>query len=364
MCVIAVCEQTRPTDEQIDQFSRSNPTGAGIAWRETDSVTGEVWVRWVKGMPDRFPLVELKKLVREVPFPFVVHCRIPSVGGPAAELCHPFPLDQTAAAPFEGRTQKGVLFHNGTYSAWEAQVWDMAVKGRHTIPDVRWSDSRAMAWIASHLGAGVLKFFKEKIIVLTPSEVGCFAPGPLEYSWHAIAEGLWTSNLGWQNTSWTKEYDMTEWYEREYPGAHTHGWGPQSRVMGPVEPKALTTLKKGDAEVSPDQHPFCDSPEGVCRQLAKGFKECPQTCEGAVRSGPEEDPEEAEPGDTSGARVALATDDDLKALGEAYVWAQGLNGKSHKGIMNPAAVEAFDGKSERSRRRAAAARGVTHLGRL
>lgn len=168
MCVIMVADTTRPTPEMVAQGYSANDHGAGIAWRGADQ--DGPYIEYHKGIKD---LPYIQKLVAEAPLPFVVHFRIASIGGPLRCLTHPFLVQPNMPGDtvLSGRTRSSVLFHNGTWGAWRTTLVDMAIKGCWKIPPGAWSDSRAMAFIASHVGIGFLEFLgSERILVFDPAE--------------------------------------------------------------------------------------------------------------------------------------------------------------------------------------------------
>ena len=52
MCVIAICEDRRLTEDEVRKMWEANPAGGGVAWTTEDG-----WVRWKKGM------MELEKML-------------------------------------------------------------------------------------------------------------------------------------------------------------------------------------------------------------------------------------------------------------------------------------------------------------
>lgn len=190
MCVIAVANTERPTSEQVVKMFQSNPHGAGIAWRDTNDA-GEGIVAWKKGLG----LEEIVELCSKAPLPYVAHFRIPSCGGPSTLLTHPFPIQKDVPLLMEGTSQGNILFHNGHWGAWKNTVMDASVRGGWTLPKGRWSDSRAMAWMAAHFGLGMLEFIDEKVVVFGPTELELFKGD----SWTKINPGVWVSNQGWQS---------------------------------------------------------------------------------------------------------------------------------------------------------------------
>ena len=153
MCVIAVCEQKRPTLEQLTLMESRNRDGIGMAWQEAGKV------RYAKGLT----LEALFALTEVVPMPFVVHFRLATVGGNRPLLCHPFPVAGDSPLELEG-VAGSVLFHNGHISNWKQVVRGMLMtwtrKGWR-LPKKEWSDSRALAVMAGLHGVEALDFFEE-----------------------------------------------------------------------------------------------------------------------------------------------------------------------------------------------------------
>jgi hypothetical protein len=141
MCVILVCPaQVRPSLEILQACQAKNPHGAGIAWREGGSV------RWLKSND----LAVIHQLSQEKQGELVIHFRWASVGGVCNELRHPFPVTLDARLNRKGKTQ-AALFQNGTWHAWRRALAD-AVEDGFTLPDGKWSDTRAAAWLCSIYG--------------------------------------------------------------------------------------------------------------------------------------------------------------------------------------------------------------------
>lgn len=167
MCVILVCDKSRPTEDMVRNSWSSNNDGGGVAWhgkREDGSPT----VKWRKGLT----LPEMIKVAAETPLPYIMHFRIASIGGVVDELTHPFPLDAKVPLWLEGDAPDGVLFHNGHWNGWRAYLYDLIFKSgrRLQLPHSFWSDSRAMAFIAYHVGWGVLDWIEggHRIAIMSP----------------------------------------------------------------------------------------------------------------------------------------------------------------------------------------------------
>ena len=190
MCVICISDTKRPTPVAIEKMYDANPAGAGIAWRE------DGFVRWEKGLE----LKQIQELVLKVPMPFIAHFRIPSCGGKSPDLCHPFPIHKEVSLALSGKTKDWVLFHNGHWGAWKTTALEAAIKkGQFKLPTGKWTDSRAMAWLANVYGQGILDLIDEKVAVLGPAE------GQMEVwqgtgGWHKI-DDVYVSNRGWEYRS-------------------------------------------------------------------------------------------------------------------------------------------------------------------
>lgn len=178
MCIILTCESVRPSEKALDLSWDENPHGAGIAWIENDDV------RWRKGLT----LAEIKPLVATLPLPFIVHFRWASVGPISPTLTHPFPLERENVLRKKGKTSRGVLFHNGTWSEWKPHLLACAASSGVPVGDGHMSDSRAMAYLATVLGTAILSTIPGRIALLTPDGIKRFGP------WVKITDGLMASN--------------------------------------------------------------------------------------------------------------------------------------------------------------------------
>lgn len=195
--MIAICASERVTPEQVAKMYMDNPHGAGIAWR--DEVDGDKKgskknvVIYKKGLDE----TAVQELCAKVPIPFVVHFRVPSCGGPSPLLTHPFPVEPDVPLELEGITTGQVLFHNGHWHKYKDVILEASVRGGWKIPAGRWSDSRAMAFMAANQGIGVLEFISEKVVVFGPNhgDIELFEPN----GWSKVGTGIWVSNRGWEH---------------------------------------------------------------------------------------------------------------------------------------------------------------------
>ena len=186
MCVIMIADTKPVTEEMVQKGFDCNPAGAGIAWRE--EVKGKKMVRWIKGV---MSLDEIQALVQRTPLPYIVHFRIPTVGGCIPELTHPFPVHPETTNALKGMTTGRVLFHNGHWRDWKQTMMESAVKGNALLPEGKWSDSRAMAWVSARHGLGMLNLIDEKTAVFGPDYLQIFGDG-----WEEVDEVV-CSNKHW-----------------------------------------------------------------------------------------------------------------------------------------------------------------------
>ncbi len=202
MCVILVCEEMVPPTAVLEACEEQNPGGAGIAWREKDLIC------WEKGVA--MTTADILKRMKVIKLPYVIHYRIASVGGICDELCHPFPYG-AADTRSKGASKRGVVFHNGTLHSWKRDMKDAALYSNTPIPDGRWSDSRALAYLAGIYGTGYMELVDEKVVTMTPGR-GPLIFGSLNAGWNFKKldgdKGIWFSNDLWEkkldgNTSGT-----------------------------------------------------------------------------------------------------------------------------------------------------------------
>lgn len=200
-----VAEDKRPTPEMVRAGFRSNDRGAGFAWRVpvteqkgkksipvlNDDGSPKMKVRWKKAITD---IEEAVKLSQELPLPYVLHCRIPSIGGPNIDLTHPFPVCKDVRLDHEGEIEGDVLFHNGTWSKYDSEMFKAALLRGVKLPRGPFSDSRMMAWLDHLLGHGFLDAIEEKVIIFGPYEIEIFGQNK---GWECVND-IWCSNGGFR----------------------------------------------------------------------------------------------------------------------------------------------------------------------
>lgn len=149
MCIIYACFSGRPSDKLLDRGWEGNEDGAGLMWYDKETKK----IKWEKGYSK---LAEVKKEHKKLPFPYGIHFRNSSMAdGGALELTHPFPLTEDVSSDFNG-SAPAALMHNGHWNDWAKTVYDFAFRHKIKIPMGMWSDTRAYAFLAAHLGEQVL----------------------------------------------------------------------------------------------------------------------------------------------------------------------------------------------------------------
>jgi hypothetical protein len=186
MCVIMIVDKNRPTLEMIEKAWDVNPDGGGIAYREGTGANKVVV--WKKGLD----LEAMKKLIMELPFPFIAHFRRESQGGKLAKLTHPFPVDHKASLALEGKTKDHVLFHNGDWKGWAYKCEQAALTSGVPLPTGKWSDTRALAWLCSVIGHGYFEFQEDqKGVIFGPNDYDIFTG---KDGWKKVNDSVWCSN--------------------------------------------------------------------------------------------------------------------------------------------------------------------------
>lgn len=185
MCVIMIADTKPVPEESILKGFAANDAGAGVAYREGG------FVHWVKGIQDPKQVVEI---VKGLALPYVVHFRIPTEGGRRLGLTHPFPVDRKTDLALRGKTKGFVLFHNGHWSDWRRDVKEACIHSNTPMPSGKWSDTRAMAFVASIYGLGILETINEKAVAFGVDQVEVVPGGGFTQR-----EGVWYSNMFWEH---------------------------------------------------------------------------------------------------------------------------------------------------------------------
>lgn len=252
MCVIAVVEKDgkRPSKEHIDAFWEKNPEGAGIAWLDGKKVIFQ------KGLT----LGEIQDLVKTAPKPFAAHFRISTCGGIYKRLTHPFIVSEESPLTLKGSSSDPVLFHNGIWPNWERRAVDICTYTGWKLPEGPWSDSRLMAWFASHVGLGIIDLIaedKQRIVTLNPSTGLIHMSG----DWKELeSDGFWVSNELWQScmNGRKKKSHKSDPVGPAQPSSQTTSGSilnladPRNTTMGPSQKLLPPVTIPGSSSVSPD----------------------------------------------------------------------------------------------------------------
>lgn len=260
MCVVMIVphDDKRPTDAIVKAGWESNSFGGGVGWIDREKNVA----KWKKGIEN---VKEMQDFAATLPVPFVLHFRIPSVGGDCNELTHPFPLLPDASTALAGESPGGVLFHNGTWHKWEERLLQFTYGTGTPLPDGKWSDSRAMAYLAYWLSPNVLEFVGEKIAVLIPDD-GSGEPDVLTWGNWNFDDGIWYSNMGWKSRiSWQGTDRGLLRREASGKGSTYHTTAPASMSGG--EKQTLQQVRQHSVDC------VCQScaEEDITRRIATGF---------------------------------------------------------------------------------------------
>ena len=185
MCVAIIIPGAAkwPSKETLLACEKANQHGGGIAWTDPDKRI----VRWKKGITAE----EIYEITQQVKPPGLIHFRISTAGGVVPELCHPFPVTKESSLALEG-TAHQVMIHNGHFSKWD-EILLLKMPPGKKLPSGSLSDSRAMAWLASHYG--------QNFFLLTGEKIACL-DGMGRTVWYK--PNAWTTIDGceFSNTSW------------------------------------------------------------------------------------------------------------------------------------------------------------------
>lgn len=358
MCVIMVCADKRPTPSLVDQAWNKNDHGGGVAWREKND-KDELIVKWEKGLSKE----QMHEFCAKLPFPFIAHFRIASVGGRQEDLCHPFEIGPKASAKLSGITSRGVLFHNGTWGQWRSVAMDLAINRGIKVPPGPWNDTRTMAWVTAHLGDGILEFINERSVLFGPKLLSIFGEG-----WEDV-EGIPCSNKLFLNTFRSGQGNQSR-HEKVAGGVQT-GYVQGRTTTGNQRPDITVISEDEMAGGLSHKISFRGSIEIVSRgeafekQVQEGSEGSHEGASGSVQ-GSEGKDELVDPRMTvMGAKTLTAQQAKVVSM---WSHAASLNPKRYSGhtpISSTAIVDEGDvDEAERHRRIDADRRGISFLGRL
>jgi hypothetical protein len=196
MCIIAICEKRKLTDEEFSACWESNGHGMGYAYWDGEKVIS------AKGFMEQN---EAKAAYNVLPVPHVVHFRIASSGGICPELTHPFLCTANSKLFKKYSGTDLVLFHNGTLTDWHSLLMNSIFQTK-VIPSGAMSDSRAMAMAVSVLGPRLLQMYSSQKWVVV-SKDGAEKVGPWVES-----DTVFFSNRGFEPR---RPEPIAKWYSSD-----------------------------------------------------------------------------------------------------------------------------------------------------
>jgi len=269
----------------LDLMWEKNQDGGGAAWREPQT-NGNPLVCWEKGLMKDAGLARMKELVKVLPIPFILHFRIATIGGVKPNMTHPFPIDVNGPNELSGKTSGFVLFHNGTLRDWDKEARMLAFHTGTRIPSGKWSDSRAIAWMCSVVGNGLMEWYPDqKGLAFGPmgSDIFTGTTGWDQVEDPVTDEKIWCSNNNFVSTPHNGFYTITPYCNGER-SCFRKDVGKDGRcpnhplITDHTQPKALPPAPG----VSPIQIPFpptpkdSDNPQGPILSLEVALRACVQ----------------------------------------------------------------------------------------
>jgi hypothetical protein len=191
MCVICVCINRGLTESEIKASFMRNDHGAGLSWFVTTSV-GE----FKKGFMDVNSLIDFyySNHINEK-LPHVVHFRKSSCSGVAPVVTHPFIVSPMSPPYMSFKTNKPLLYHNGTIPQWKEKMLNFFMHNKLKVPDGLFSDSRFMAVLVNYLGKNVLKYTDGKFVLFNCNKK------VLTFGKYIADDGVLFSNNTYKNAS-------------------------------------------------------------------------------------------------------------------------------------------------------------------
>lgn len=284
MCVIVIGNRKhKPSIRDLVLMEEENHDGAGIAWTEKGVL------RFEKGLKAH----QIFRVIEKARSHWVAHFRWSTVGGTLPELCHPFLMDEKADSRTSGEAGQ-LLFHNGHWGDWTSHIDGVEKALRAKRPDGPWSDSRAAAWIAHHIGKNYLKLLPGKWCVFTERGTETFGEGWVfdrgmafsNMNWKAQLRRSWygtqssaqsTTVIGgkWDGEDWRAKYDERVRESAGYRELRAEGsTKPDANGVSPMrtlEIKGVTTKPdvNGAVPISSEQLPSKADMEKGSRESAR-----------------------------------------------------------------------------------------------
>lgn len=202
MCVIMCCDEKTgwPTLDSLLDAEQMNGHGGGIAYIGKDGQ-----IHYEKGISAK----DIHAIISSgIKLPAVIHFRIATVGGVNPFLCHPFEITNQSALRKKGKCE-AVLFHNGHWDEWQDRCFDALIAKNTKLPSGDFSDSRAMAWLASQYGTTIFNLIASKdnkVAILSKHGIQKFGEG-----WTKV-KGVDCSN---NHFTWAGQYGAYMGYDED-----------------------------------------------------------------------------------------------------------------------------------------------------
>ena len=234
MCVIFVADTERPTSDELEKANLANGDGIGVAWHDKE----KGFVRWMKGLD----LKAAQEMAADLPMPYAIHFRLASIGPKVDQLTHPFPIEYKVRLDLMGRTDRGVIMHNGSWFAWDKNL-PKGIQKKGV-----WSDSRAIAWLLAR--ARSREAFDELLMRHIPGKFAyVHGTGIATYGeFDKVREGLSASNLYWRHYGrHTASHYKAEEARAEASKTNLEAWLKARSVLnGPAANDMEREVKEGD----------------------------------------------------------------------------------------------------------------------
>ena len=197
MCIIAICNDRKLTEEELKSCWDNNDDGAGMAWFDGKHHVIDKGYMNFDELRLRYETIDI--------FPHVIHFRIATAGGKIPELTHPFICSRMSPTAIEWKGKDPVLFHNGIVSNWYGMADILGIK----VPDHNWSDTRILASILTESELDFLEQEGGKYAVLVGKEIMTygkftevngvqFSNSTYDGSWNVWAGFEWDDFSGWK----------------------------------------------------------------------------------------------------------------------------------------------------------------------
>jgi hypothetical protein len=211
MCIIAVCNDRKMTDQEFEYCWGNNSDGVGMGY-----ATPAGKIVYVKGFMEQEQAWDAYRKITRRKRSHVVHFRKKSAGEVCQALTHPFIGEPMSPIKLAYAGTKPIVFHNGTHPDYESIVLSISIsQGR--LPVGAMSDTRALAMLVGVLGVDALKYAKGKFAVITPKQI-------ITYGDFTEEDGIEFSNTDYKYKPYTYAYSDTWKRDKQDPRTYLDPW--------------------------------------------------------------------------------------------------------------------------------------------